>query len=133
MGKWNTTGKIKALVLVLLAIPNLIAPINTFGHKTPEFVFMATIFGCIAIPLIARFNAAGGKEIIDPNWNDNPITLKRPLAMFHFYAYFFMVVGLSMVAGTAIKFNTLNYFGLASIGFGVGILVGIRLSLRWIK
>jgi hypothetical protein len=66
-------------------------------------------------------------------WNDNPITLKKPLVMFDFFAYFFIIVGISMLIGTLIKFQLLNKFGLTSISYGFGIFIGIFLSIKLIN
>lgn len=132
MKNWNTAGKIKAVILGLLFLPNLIAPVK--GPPQPLVVIlMPLIFGCIAIPLIAKFNAALGAEIVRPNWNDSLFTLKRPLSFFHFGACFFLVVGLSMLMGAAIKFQALNSMALSVISFGLGILAGIWLTLKWTK
>jgi hypothetical protein len=97
-------------------------------------IFMPLFFGSIAIPLIANFNEViFGRELAKPTWNDNPLTLKRPLSFFHFGSFFFLTVGLSILFGTGIKFQTLSYLGLTSISFELGILIGIWLTLRWTK
>jgi hypothetical protein len=135
MKDWNKTGKIKAILLVVLSLPNLLAPIGANPEQgLLAAILMPLIFGSIAIPLISKFNSTLlGREIAKPHWNDNPLKLKRPLSFFHFGAFFFLAVGLSMVAGTAIKFQTLSQFGLTSIFFGIGILIGIALTLKWIN
>lgn len=134
MNNWNKTGKIKAIILGLLAIPNLIMPMGAIGEQQLSMILMPLIFGSIVVPLIAKFNSVVlGAQIIKPSWNDNPLTLKRHLSFFHFGAFFFLTVGLSMVLGTLIKFQTLNFFGLFTISFGLGILIGISLSLKWMK
>jgi hypothetical protein len=120
--KWNKTGKIKAIVLGLLAMPNLLVPTGSIGQQGLLMILMPLIFANVAIPLMAKFNAALGREIVKPNWNDNPLTFKQPLAMFDFFAYFFLTVGLSILIGTALKFHTLNNLGLTSISLGVGVL-----------
>ena len=133
MKNWNKTGKIKAIILGLLALPNLLMPIGATGQQGLVMILMPLIFGSIAIPLIAKFNSGLGREIIKPTWNDNPLTLKRPLSFFHFGSFFFLTVGLSMLLGTGIKFQTLSFFGLTAISFGLGILIGIWLTLKWTK
>jgi len=134
MKNWNKTGKVKAIILGLLALPNLLMPIGAVGPKNLAMILMTLIFGSIAIPLIAKFNGVVlGREIVKPTWNDNPLTLKRPLSFFHFGAFFFLIVGISMIIGTGIKFQTFNFFGLTMISFGVGILIGIWLTLKWTK
>jgi hypothetical protein len=134
MKNWNKTGKVKAIILGLLALPNLLMPIGAVEPKNLAMILMTLIFGSIAIPLIAKFNGVVlGREIVKPTWNDNPLTFKRPLSIFHFGAFFFLIVGISMIIGTGIKFQTFNFFGLTMISFGVGILIGIWLTLKWTK
>lgn len=134
MNNWNKTGKIKAIVLGLLALPNLLMPIGATGEQGLFMILMPLVFGSIAIPLITKFNEAlFGREIRKPTWNDNPLTLKRPLSFFHFGAFFFLTIGLSILIGTGIKFQTLNFIGLTTMSFGLGILIGIWLTLKWTK
>jgi hypothetical protein len=133
MKNWNKTGKIKAIILGLLFLPNIFAPIGAQPHQGLTMIFTPLIFGSIALPLIIKFNTLFGREISKPNWNDSPLTLKKPLVMFDFFAYFFLTVGLSMLIGTGIKFHSLSNFGLTSISFGLGIFIGIWLTLKWTK
>jgi hypothetical protein len=134
MKNWNKTGKVKAILLVIFALPNLIVPMGAFGQQSLEMILAPLIFGSIAVPLSVKFNAfMFGRVIARPAWNDNPLVLKRPLSFLHFGAYFFLVVGLSIVMGTVIKSQVLNYIGLTSISFGTGILTGIWLTLKLTK
>ena len=135
MKDWNRTGKIKAIFLIVFSLPNLVAPIGANPQQgLVILILMPLIFGSIVIPLISKFNnALLGQEIAKPNWNDNPLIFKRLLSFFYFGAFFFLTVGLSMLIGTAIKFQTISQFGLTSISFGIGILIGINLTLIWIK
>lgn len=133
MKNWNRTGKIKAIILGLLALPNLFMPIGATGQQGLAMILMPLIFGSIAIPLITKFNSGLGREIIKPTWNDNPLAMNRPLSFFHFASFFFLTIGLSMLVGTGIKFQTLSFFGLTSISFGLGIFIGIWLTLKWSK
>jgi len=134
MKNWNKTGKIKAIILGLLALSNLLLPIENQEQPGLAMILISLVFGSIAIPLIAKFNESVlSREIIKPSWNDNPLTLKRPLSFFHFGSFFFLTVGLSVTLGTGIKFQTLSYYGLTSTSFGLGILIGIWLTLKWSK
>lgn len=131
MNNWNKTGKIKAAILVLCALPNLFLPIETKPQLPALAILVPLIFGIVATPLITR--AARGREIIKPNWNDNPLKLKRPLSFFHFGAHFFIVIGLSVLISSGIKHKILSEYGLISLFYGLGILVGIQLTLYWNK
>lgn len=134
MNDWNKTGKIKALILGILFLPNILKPIGAKADFGFAMIIMPFIFGIIAIPLIVKVNAAIFGQVIErPSWNDNPLTLKRPLSFFHFGAFFFLTIGLSMIIGTAIKFQHLSQFGLTAISFGIGILLGIQLLLKMTK
>ena len=98
------------------------------------FLLDVAILGSFSIPLLAKFNSMiPGKEIARPDWNDNPLIRNRPLSYYQFAAIFFLTIGLSMLIGTAIKLQTFNQFALVSISFGVGILIGISLTLKWTK
>lgn len=131
MKDWNKTGKIKAIILGVLFLPNIIKPIGAQPDFGFAMIVMPLIFGLIAIPFIAKINAAIFGQIIErPAWNDNPLTLKKPLIFFHFGAFFFLTTGLSMIIGTLMKFQQLNQFGLTAISFGAGILLGIQLLLK---
>ncbi|MCL2247001.1 MAG: hypothetical protein FWC10_07815 [Lentimicrobiaceae bacterium] len=130
MKNWNRTGKIKAIVLGLSALPNLLMPIGAIGQQGLMMILMPLIFGSIVTPLLVRSRK---DEIVKPTWNDNPLVMKRPLASFQFGAFFFLIVGISMLLGTGIKFQALNFFGLTSVSFGIGILIGIWLTLKRAK
>lgn len=134
MKDWNRTGKIKAILLAVFSLPNLLIPIGANPHQGFVLILMPFLFGSVMIPLISIVNKAVlGRAITKPHWNDNPLTRKRPLSSFHFGAYFFLSIGLSIVIGTAIRFQTFSQLGLTSVSFGLGILIGIYLSLKWIN
>jgi len=134
MKDWNKTGKIKAIILGIIFLPNIIKPIGVQPDSGLAMIIMPLIFGIIAIPFITKINAALFGQVIEkPTWNDNPLTLKKPLSFFHFGAFFFLTTGLSMIIGTLIKYQQLNQFGLTVISFGIGILLGIQLLLKITK
>jgi len=134
MKNWNKTGKIKAIILLLIAILNLVMPFGATGEKDLATILMPLIFGSVILPLIAKFNEVVlGREIIKPNWNDNPFDIKLPLSFFYFGSLLLIAVGLSMILGTGIKYRMLNFFGFTPISFGIGILIGIWLTLKWAK
>lgn len=128
----DRTGKIKTIALLLLALPNLF--IGTKQQPTDNYVFLIFpfIFGASVIPILSKFNARISNRVISiPSWNDNPFNLKKLLSFYQFGAYFFVVTGLSMIIGTAIRFREFNTFGFMSISFGLGILAGIWLTIKW--
>lgn len=134
MKDWKKIGKIKAIILGILFLPNIIKPIGAQSDMSFAMIIMPLIFGIITIPFITKINAAIFGQVIErPTWNDNPLTLKRPLSFFHFGAFFLLTSGLSIIIGTLIKYQQLNQFGLTAISFGIGILSGIKLLLKMTK
>ncbi len=132
MKNWDKNGKIKAVIIGLCALPNLITPIGAQPQLGLIFsIIPPLLFGSLAIPLIIK--SVHGREIAMPTWNDNPLKLKRPLSFFHFGAYFFIAVGMSVLIGAGIKYNIVSRIGLASIAYGLGMLIGIHLTLLWIR
>ena len=130
---WNRTGKIKAIILLFIFILTLISPIPSGIVMPYSFIFVPFLFGCISIPLLAKFNSLVGRKMLKPNWNDNPIGNSNPLALNHFFALFFLTNGTSMLIGTGIKFFAISFFGLLAISFGLGIYGGILLALRFAR
>ena len=132
--KWNKTGKIKAIILGVLALPNLLIPFGGQEIYGLEYIFIPFLFACISIPLIIIFNKVLFRlEITKPNWNDNPLSLKYPLSFSHFGASFFIIIGFSIILGTVIKFQTISNIGQSSISLGFGILTGNLIMLNWKK
>ncbi|MBR9777951.1 hypothetical protein [Cyclobacterium marinum] len=131
MKDWDKTGKVKAIILGVFLLPNLISPIGAQPKMGFTMIAIPLIFGVMAIPLITKFNAVIFGQVIEkPKWNDNPLHLKKPLSFFQFGAYFFLSTGLGMIIGSLINYQQLNLFGLATISLGLGVLLGIQLLLR---
>jgi hypothetical protein len=131
--KWDRTGKAKAIFLAIVTLPNLIIPISSAGPKGLLNILMPMIFAIILIPLITKHYVRGTKRIIQPDWNDSPFSFKKPISNFQFFAYFFLLVGLSMLIGSGIKYQTLNNFGLTNVSFSTGIFIGMKLALKMFK
>jgi hypothetical protein len=128
---WNRTGKIKALILGVLFLPNIVWPINSSTDSSITSSLFPLIFGVIAIPLVVKINSfIFGLKIEKPTWNHNPLHLLKPLLFFHFMAVFFISTGISIIIGTLWKYQAFNQFGLSGIFFGIGILLGIELTLK---
>tara|TARA_B100001250_G_C19085303_1_gene480281 strand:- start:37 stop:453 length:417 start_codon:yes stop_codon:yes gene_type:complete len=132
MKNWNKTGFVKAILLLLLSLPNMIAPYeypSQFGVMTS--LLMPLLFGLIATYFFLK-NKLGSKikEIKPPHWNDNPLKNKSVLSISHFGGYFFSAIGLAMLLGSFIKFKNINEFGLMSLAFGLGIILSIKLTFK---
>jgi hypothetical protein len=133
MTNWNNIGKIKAAILAVLFILNLIfvSPISpTIGLIQILFVF---VFGAFSTPLMIKINSSMRNSIIEqPSWNENPISKGRTLVFSQFVAWFMIINGIAMVLGSAIIYQVFNSFGLTAVFFGFGTLVGIELTLKWL-
>lgn len=136
MKNWNKTGKIKAAILAVMCIPNLLVSsliVPNFG--VIQFI-MPLLFGSLALPLIVKINSSISsvpQTLEVPNWNDNPLTFKRPLTFYQFGGWFMIAIGTSMIIGTAFRHQVFQPFGFTAVMFGTGILVGIKLTLKWFK
>jgi hypothetical protein len=126
----NKTGKVKAAILVILSLPNLFFPMQ-LANEDYSMAITSLIFGIIAVIFFTKLNLKNkGKKIDKPHWNDNPINTNNRLAVYQFWGFFFLSIGASMIIGSLLKFQLLNTFGLTSVLFGIGILLGIFLSLK---
>ena len=125
---WNTSAKIKTAIVAACALLNLIAP--AYGRPQKGLILviiMPLLFGSIAIPLITK--STNSIQIVKPTWNDNPLIFKKPLSLFHFGAYLFIAIGMSVMVGAGIKYRMLSHIGLMSVLYGLGIFIGIYLTL----
>lgn len=135
MKNWNRTAKIKAIILGILFLPNILAPPLAVPKINISQYLILPIFMSLAIPFIVKINSVIFKSKIElPSWNDNPLKMfSYPLRFFHFGAWFFMVIGTSAIIGTGLVHHKFQTFGLVSVLIGVGLILGIHLSVRWIK
>ena len=134
MSKWNTTGKTKAILCVLLSLLVLVSPAPPFneGVRLADVVF-PLIFGLFVIPLIMKGISNFNITIEKPQWNSNPLILTKPLNFFHFAAFFMLIAGVSLNLGTLIKFHEITSVGVMSISYGAGILGGIWIFLKYLN
>jgi hypothetical protein len=131
---WNRIGKFKAIIIGILALPNLLAPIKFESQEFFSMILLPFMFPIVAIPLISKFNERIlGQKITKPVWNDNPLTLRRSLVSLHFGGFFFLGVGFSILIGNGVRYQTLSFLGLNCISFGLGILIGIQLAVKWAR
>lgn len=93
----NKIGKIKTIIIVLLSILSALTPIRQNTQiEDLLFLIFPLIFGSIAIPVIIKLNQIFFKrEVFKPSWNDNSLSIKRPLSFFHFYSIWFTSGGIS--------------------------------------
>ena len=124
----NQTGIIKTIVLIVLTVPNIFFP----WPNQPEFNLLlclaAFLAGGLFMLITARFNLfILDQGFTEPEWNDNPFSRTKPLALFQFLSWLFLLTGITLIIGTAIKVDTVSSYGLLSFSFGFGMLIGTYL------
>lgn len=130
MKNWNNTGKLKAVLLFILAIANLInlikSPLN-FSFALFIQAIITILFAALMVPVAIKMNKMFfGLNSEPANWNHNILSFRRALSGWQFIAYFFISIGFSMIIGALIHFEVLNGIGFVAISFGTGILFGIK-------
>ncbi len=140
MKNWNKIGKIKSLAILILCVLSLM--LVDFSRKT-EFrndffigiIILTFLFFVSFLPLITKFWSLLGFKFEKPNWNENPITFKfsKSLNFFQFMTFWFISSGFINTLFVGI-FNQ-QFDGESSNLFfaGISLLIGIKLSLKWLN
>ena len=133
MKNWNTIGKIKAAIITVAAIFNLFNPFKPIAQEDFLSSFILNPIAALILSIIFFVLSAAfvKREVVKPNWNDNPLSDYNAGA--DFFAYLFVIVGSCMMISTGIKYKILNSFGLISFSLGLGVFIGIFLSLKILK
>lgn len=134
MKNWNTTAKLKAAIIGFACVVNLAVPVkaNSANLPWPMIGVMFLVCGAVFVTAISFVNKIIlGKKLVEPQWNDNPLDLSRPLALFHFGGIMLIATGAAIVAGVVINYQRFEPFGLMCFLFGVGVLAGVRLTLKF--
>jgi hypothetical protein len=130
IARWTKAGRIKALIIVIVAAVNLFVPLvsvtQVFNRPAAILLFL---FGSTAVPFVVIVTYAGKIKIPRPSWNENPFVVTTPLNLFQFGAYLFITFGLTEMARTLVRTKGLSSFGLNLFSFGVGMLMGISLLM----
>lgn len=131
MNSWNTTGRIKASVLVIVALLNIVIPMEATEDSFFNLFLIPVIFTLLTTIVLFASNVGNRPIITRPLWNESPWNLKRPLALFDFLSFFFLIAGLGTIIGTLIRHQSLSNIGMAFLYFGIGIQFGIWITLKW--
>lgn len=132
MMHWKTTGKVKALIVVIFFILNFVFSKPMPGQLNVGQYFLPLIFGAFMMPLVIKMNALlRSQKIEQPCWNDNPFRFRNPLIFNQFAAWFMIASGSGMILGTGVIYLLFNSFGLLALMFGLGILIGVKLTVKW--
>ena len=132
--KPKSISLLKTIFVIISGIPNLIAPIGTEIRITDKrILFFPVLVMLILLPYIAEFLNGNTFNFRKPDWQDSPFNKNFPLSVFQFYAYLFLVYGLSMVIGTYIKFQQPNFIGILSVLLSIGTFSAIKFVIEFKK
>lgn len=133
MKKWNRTGKLKTLFIVLVSIPNLFIPTQLeMTNSYLSSILIPLLFGSISIPLFTKMNQAiNAGPLVAPKWND-PLKGANRMVFNQFAAFFMIGIGISMLIGQIIQFGHFYKLAIISVSFGIGMLIGTRLTIIWL-
>ena len=139
MKNWNRTGKVKALIILMISLISLtvfdydenIELRNDFYLGTRIITFLLAL---LFFPLVTKFWSLLGVKFKKPNWNKNPISLNFPnsLNLHYFIAFLIISSGFLKTIFIAIKFQELYGEGILFLVTGIGIIIGLRLSVAWL-
>ena len=140
MKNWNTIGKIKSLVILMLCIISLtLADFNNKMDSQNDFhigiIILTFLFIVLFLPLITKFWSLLGFKFEKPNWNENPITFKfsKSLNFFQFMAFWFISSGFINALLVGIFNQQFDRESTNLFFSGIGLLVGIKVSLKWLS
>lgn len=127
----KTTGILKALILLLLAVPTILLPIPSQPDFNLAVCLGAFLLGGLIMPFVARYNLfLFDQAITEPEWNDNPFTKERPMALFQLLAWLLLTQGTAMIVGAGIYYRFTSAYGTVVLSLGFGLLLGVYLTAR---
>lgn len=102
---------------------------------------LASILSVLLLPFMVAvvisfqaINPWSAKIWTRPTHHVNPLNMRNPLLFFHFAAYLFIAGGTGMLVSSAACMSVFAaaHGGLIILGGG-GVLVGVRLAMRWCR
>jgi hypothetical protein len=126
----NTSGKVKILVLLILAILFLV--LYTIPPSKTDVFFpslSAFVAGFVGVFLKSLLSTGISKERYNrPSWNDKFFRSSNPLSNYVFVSSIFIVIGFCALIKTEIVFQGTNLMGVVSLSFGISILLATYLT-----
>lgn len=140
MKNWNKIGKIKSSVILILCVLALILfDYNEEQESQMDFHFGITIltflFIVLFFPIITKFWSLFGFKFEKPSWNESPISFKfsKSFNFFQFMAFWFISSGLVNALAIGVLNQRFDGKSVHLFFAGIGILIGIKLSLKWMN
>lgn len=123
---------LKTVYIIIGGISNLISPIFSKTEiKNVRIYILPILTVLVVLPFSAEYLRNKEYDFKKPDWKDSPLNMYYPLSVFQFYAYFFLVFGLSMILGNYIKLYQLNYIGLLFVILSMGIFSAIYFAQKF--
>jgi hypothetical protein len=126
----TTSGKVKTLALLVLAILSLVLytiPLSKTDVFFPSLSAFVTGFVGVLLKLLLS-KGISKQQYNLPSLNDKFFGSGNPLSNYLFFALFLIVIGLCALIKTGIVFHGPNLIGIVSLSFGISILLATYLS-----
>jgi hypothetical protein len=133
----NLAGWIKWIVIIIGSVLTFIGTSTESVDHTDILILrwlipVAFIAPCLVIPLGLKFSGIFYSfQSSKPFWNENPYKIKNPLMFFDFWSVFFLFAGISRLLSMWMYHHSFDFGGPFLLAAGLGVRVGINLSLRW--
>jgi len=130
---------IKVLLILLgsiLAINNGAIHTHSIPPITKTDLIIPLIFGIIAIQFLLGIQASNKYSDIfweKPKWNSNFFNLKQPVQFFYFGSWFLIISAIPTIMITFIKSREYMLDAMMPFLFGIGLLIGVVLSIYIFK
>lgn len=125
---------VRLLFITAYVIPQFFT-VSHFSIETPplewQSVLIIFIFGIVGLQVIIgfqAFNPMSAKVWLRPAWKHNPFNVKQPLQFFHFGGWLILADSLPGFLSVR-ESNVDNMFLAIQTSFGLGMLIGVRLSV----
>ncbi|MCX2783648.1 hypothetical protein [Microbulbifer thermotolerans] len=102
--------------------------VNKARNATPA-AFLFGIVGLQVVIGLQAFNPMSAKTWSRPNWRLNHFNFKQPLQFFHFGGWFMLVGSIPYLPEIIEGNQECLFLAAMPASFGLGILIGVRLSV----
>ena len=119
------------LIIIGFGMSLYLGPITTHAKPpiTLHMLIIPIIFGIIFLQIAIVFAGNKKEKWKKPSWHSNPFNLSQPVQFFHFAGWFTLISTLPTILLTLIKANNYIYDSLMPFALGIGVTVGVYLSM----
>ena len=138
--QWNKMGRIKSSIILISSLfPLFLFNLDNGAELINSSVLGISVIFFISIilflTLVTKFWSLFGIEFKKPNWNESPISLNfsKSLNFFQFIGYWFITSGITKIIFIGVFYQILERESVLLFFYGISLLVGIKLSLKWLN